>query len=161
MRRPSPEVKTYKKGAHPSYIPLSVAQLQDFHSIHLVFTMMLTKPLVSLIMAFAAASGVAGSVTSVRRGNGGYPPPNLPPVSQCNTGPVQCCNTLTSTKNPLTAILSGLLPVGTFIDPNLAVGLTCFSLVGGTSCSSTAVCCTGVSQTGLINVGCTPINFGL
>ncbi|KAH9022597.1 hydrophobin 2 [Lactarius hengduanensis] len=127
---------------------------------------MFQKSLVSFVAAMALASGVAVSANPllgvVARGNDPlYPPPPTTPVSQCNTGPVQCCNTLTSTSNPLVTLLSGLLPIGTIIDPNLTVGLSCLPIISSIQCSSSPVCCTGISQTGLINVGCTPINLGL
>ncbi|KAH8995790.1 hypothetical protein EDB86DRAFT_3077349 [Lactarius hatsudake] len=128
---------------------------------------MFHKSLVSFVTAMALASGVAVSANPmpgmVARGDDPlYPPPHPTPVSQCNTGPVQCCNTLTSTSNPILALLSGLLlPIGTIIDPSLAVGLSCIPIVSSVQCTSSPVCCTGFSQYGLINVGCTTFNFGL
>ncbi|KAI0255281.1 hypothetical protein BJV78DRAFT_1178863 [Lactifluus subvellereus] len=124
--------------------------------------MMLYKPLVSLVAVLAAASSVAASVTPVARGND-YPPPNLAPVpaSQCNTQSLQCCNTFTSTSNPLTGLLSGLLGLGALLDASLGVGLSCLSIIGGTQCNNSPVCCTNVSQNGLINLGCSPVNINL
>ncbi|KAH9057707.1 hypothetical protein EDB87DRAFT_1578586 [Lactarius vividus] len=128
--------------------------------------MMFYKSLVSFVAAMALSSGVAVSANPlqgvVARGNDPvYPPPTLTPVTQCDPGPVQCCNTLTSTSNPVVALLSGLLPIGTIIDPTLDVGLNCFPIIGSIQCSGSPVCCTGVSQYGLINVGCTPVILGL
>jgi Fungal hydrophobin len=119
----------YKRGAHYSSIPQSKAQLQDHHSLHPVFTMMLYKPFVSLLTALAVVGSVAASATPVARG--GYPPPSPPPVSQCNTGSVQCCDILTNSDNPVLDLLVGLLPLGTIIDPTLIVGLTCSVLEVG------------------------------
>jgi Fungal hydrophobin len=126
--------ENYKRAAYEPVIPQSKAQLQDYHSLHLVFTMMLynLKPLISLVAVFAAASGVSSTAVPVARGasDGGYPPPKLTSVSQCNTGSVQCCNTFTSTNNPLVGILSGIL--GVVADPSLGVGITCLPIIGST-----------------------------
>ncbi|KAH9034013.1 hypothetical protein EDB83DRAFT_2525301 [Lactarius deliciosus] len=113
--------------------------------------MLFNKSLVSFVAAMALASGVAVSANPmpgvVARGDDPlYPPPHTTPVSQCNPGPVQCCNTLTSTSNPVLTLLSGLLPVGTIINPALAVGLSCIPIVSSVQCTSSPVCCTGVSQ---------------
>ncbi|KAI9433886.1 hypothetical protein H4582DRAFT_952153 [Lactarius indigo] len=127
--------------------------------------MMFPKSLVSFVAAMALAGGIAVSANPLpevlARGDTTYPPPPVPTVSQCNTGPVQCCNTFTSTSNPLTALLSGLLPIGAIIDPNLGVGLGCLPILSSIQCANAPVCCNGISQSGLINVGCSPINLGL
>ncbi|KAH9961090.1 hypothetical protein BC827DRAFT_1205060 [Russula dissimulans] len=120
--------------------------------------MMLHKPFVSLLAAFAAVGSVAAAVTPVARG-GSYPPPTPPTVNECDTGTVQCCNTYTSSSNPLTSLLSGLLSIGIPIDPNLVVGLSCAAILGGNSCNNQPVCCDNVSQSGLISLGCVPINI--
>jgi len=90
---------------------------------------MLYKPIVSLIVAFAAASSAAASATPLgRRGNGGYAPPYAPPVpvSQCAESNAKCCNTYTSSNNP---DLVGLL--GQVLGPNVVgVGLGCSVLSG-------------------------------
>jgi Fungal hydrophobin len=123
--------KSYKRAAHEPAIPQSKAQLQDYHSLHPVFTMMLYKPFVSLVAVLAAASSVAATTIPVARDDGGFPPPNLTPVSQCNTGAVQCCNTFTSTSNPLVGILTGI--VGLAADAALGVGITCTNAVLGST----------------------------
>jgi hypothetical protein len=65
--------------------PAPKAAILTTESLHLVSAMVFHKSLVSLVMmAFAAASSVAASVTPVARC--GAPPP-----SQCNTGPTKCC----------------------------------------------------------------------
>jgi hypothetical protein len=79
--------------------------------------MKFTIPFVSLIAAFALASGVAAC-------DGGYPPPNSTPVSQCNTANTYCCDTYTSSSNPLAALLATLLGIIN-INPSLGVGLSC------------------------------------
>ncbi|KAL1715789.1 fungal hydrophobin [Schizophyllum commune] len=90
-----------------------------------------------------------------------------PGAGKCNTGEVQCCNEVTTpkdaAKNDVTAGLIGAL-VGPITGP--LVGLHCspLSVVGiGGACqaSSQAVCCENVHETGLVNVGCTPIDLKL
>jgi hypothetical protein len=87
---------------------------------------MLYQPLVSLLMLFAATSGVAASATPVRRG-GGYPAPVVPAISQsqCNTAP-QCCQQLTSTSNP---ILGSLGVLSALANTNLPVGVNCANII--------------------------------
>ncbi|KAI0281505.1 hypothetical protein BC826DRAFT_372308 [Russula brevipes] len=107
--------------------------------------MMLSKPFVSLIATIAAASTVAAAATPVARGDY-WPPPTVPSVSQCNTGTVQCCNTMASAADPLVGSLGGLLG----LVPNLAlpVGLSCTSigLLNSNQCNNSPVCCSNVYQ---------------
>lgn len=127
--------------------------------------MMFHKSLVSFIAVMALASGVAVSANPfpgmvARDDDSFYPPPLTPstPVSQCHTGS-ECCNTLTSTKNPSVIDLSAFLPQGTIIDPKLAVGLSCS--LSNQCPTSNPLCCTGRFLSGLISIGCTPIRFDL
>lgn len=125
---------------------------------------MLYKSIISLIVAFSAATSAAASATPLRRGNGGYPPPPAPPVpiGQCNTvDNALCCNTYTSTSNPEVSELTGLLDL--ILNPTAGVGLSCLPIVSNTwynlfcphnvhkelthrLSTSTAVCCTNVVQ---------------
>ncbi|TBU54144.1 fungal hydrophobin-domain-containing protein [Dichomitus squalens] len=79
--------------------------------------------------------------------------------SSCSTGPVQCCNTLTTASDPLASVILGLL--GIILGPDVAVGLTCSPIsvigVGGGSCSANTVCCENNNVGGLISIGCIPI----
>ncbi|KAI0263737.1 hypothetical protein BC834DRAFT_885313 [Gloeopeniophorella convolvens] len=153
----------FKKADNSSIALQSKAQLQDYHSFHLLFTMMFPKTLVSVLAVLAVAGSAAGAAapSPVRRGDGGYPPPsNLTiPASQCNTRPVQCYNTYTSNQNPVVGLLANLLNL--IVDPNLGVGLTCSSILGGAGCSASPVCCNNINQSGLINLGCVPVNLNL
>ncbi|KDR76991.1 hypothetical protein GALMADRAFT_246172 [Galerina marginata CBS 339.88] len=83
--------------------------------------------------------------------------------NSCNTGPVQCCNTVTTASNPVASLIIGLL--GLVLGPDVAVGLTCSPLtiigVGSSSCSQQPVCCENNSFNGLIAIGCSPININL
>ncbi|KAF8994997.1 fungal hydrophobin-domain-containing protein, partial [Cyathus striatus] len=89
-----------------------------------------------------------------------------PPVSQCNVGSLQCCNSVqsaTSLSDPVSLLL-GLLGV---VVSGLTgqVGVTCSPIsvvgVGGNSCTAQPVCCTDNSFNGLIALGCSPININL
>ncbi|KAL1713286.1 fruiting body protein SC1 [Schizophyllum commune] len=97
---------------------------------------------------------VLAAASAVPRGGAG----------QCNTGPVQCCNTVTKSDDKQVTNLLGPLGLSLGSVTGL-VGLNCSPLsvigVGGNSCSSQTVCCTGDKFNGLVNVGCTPINVGL
>ncbi|TFK73063.1 fungal hydrophobin [Pluteus cervinus] len=83
-------------------------------------------------------------------------------TSQCNTGEVQCCNSVQSADDDGSQGLTGLLGILGLGDITGQVGLNCSPLsvigVGGNSCSSQPVCCENNQFNGLINVGCTPIN---
>ncbi|PBK86708.1 hydrophobin-domain-containing protein [Armillaria gallica] len=85
------------------------------------------------------------------------------------TGTAQCCGSTESASDvsPGVATLLGLLGV---VVSDLTAncfysGVTCSPIsvigVGGTSCSSQAVCCEGNHFNGLVALGCTPLNVGL
>jgi hypothetical protein len=53
-----------------------------------------------------------------------YPYHSAEPISQCNTGDAQCCNTVTSATDPSATALLGLL--GVVVEGvDVLVGLTC------------------------------------
>ncbi|THU75280.1 fungal hydrophobin [Dendrothele bispora CBS 962.96] len=84
------------------------------------------------------------------------------PASQCNTGPVQCCNSVQSASDPAVAKQLALLGV-VAQDVNALVGVTCTPIsvigVGGNSCSAQPVCCENNSFNGVVALGCTPVNL--
>ncbi|KAF9552107.1 fungal hydrophobin [Agrocybe pediades] len=133
---------------------------------------------VTAILAASAASVVAYETNAQRMARG--LPPNAPvrratPVAaarrgqpsgisgSCNTGPVQCCNSVTHANNAVANVIAKLL--GIALPANVAVGLTCSPLsvigVGGNHCNSQPVCCENNSFNGLIAIGCSPININL
>ncbi|KAF5386306.1 hypothetical protein D9757_008582 [Collybiopsis confluens] len=64
------------------------------------------------------------------------------PSNTCSTGPMQCCNTLTSANDPAAAAI--IKSLGAVVqDVNVGVGLTCSPVlgVGSGGCSAQAVCC--------------------
>ncbi|KAF9039627.1 fungal hydrophobin [Hymenopellis radicata] len=84
------------------------------------------------------------------------------PAGSCNTGPIQCCNSVQSGSSDPVSILLGLLGI-VLPDLNLLVGLTCSPIsvigVGGSSCSASPVCCQDNSHGGLISIGCIPVSL--
>ncbi|CAA7271141.1 unnamed protein product [Cyclocybe aegerita] len=126
-------------------------------------TMQFRTALVPLALSALAAATTTVTVTAPS------PPVSTPiPASQCNTGPVQCCNSVQAANSggllsPVTLIL-GLL--GLVVQPvNAIVGLTCNPIsvigIGGNSCTAQPVCCQNNSFNGLIAIGCTPVNLNL
>ncbi|KJA28161.1 hypothetical protein HYPSUDRAFT_197683 [Hypholoma sublateritium FD-334 SS-4] len=84
------------------------------------------------------------------------------PSSQCNTGSVQCCNSLQDSSEFAAAGLLALLGV-VVQDVTAQVGLTCTPVtavgLGGNSCTQQAACCENNNFNGVIALGCNPINL--
>ncbi|EIN06924.1 fungal hydrophobin, partial [Punctularia strigosozonata HHB-11173 SS5] len=83
-------------------------------------------------------------------------------VSQCNTGSLQCCNSVESASSASASLLLGLL--GIVLDAvDVLIGVTCSPIsvigLGGSSCSANPVCCENNSFGGLISIGCVPITL--
>jgi hypothetical protein len=86
--------------------------------------MMLHKSFVSLILAFAVATGVAASVTPVARGGGG---------SECNTGTQSCCNSIAYADDPIITELEGLADIAIPVDPTIPLGIDCIGILSASS----------------------------
>ncbi|KDR81005.1 hypothetical protein GALMADRAFT_136068 [Galerina marginata CBS 339.88] len=86
------------------------------------------------------------------------------PSNQCNTGSIQCCNSVQSSSSSVVTLLAGLLGV-VLGSVTGQVGVNCspITVIGGAgnSCSAQPVCCTGNSFSGLLVLGCSPININL
>ncbi|KIY49461.1 fungal hydrophobin [Fistulina hepatica ATCC 64428] len=84
-----------------------------------------------------------------------------PRSGSCNTGTIQCCNQVQSADDLGLSGLMWLLGMG--ID--VPVGLNCdpipVSGIGSLACTAQTVCCENNSFSGLIAVGCSPINVPL
>ncbi|KAF5346282.1 hypothetical protein D9758_011498 [Tetrapyrgos nigripes] len=84
--------------------------------------------------------------------------------SQCNTGPIQCCDSVDKAGSSAVSPILGLLGV-VIQDLNVLVGINCSPIsvigVGGDSCSATPVCCENNTFNGLIAVGCVPVIINL
>ncbi|KAI0337822.1 hydrophobin-domain-containing protein [Trametopsis cervina] len=82
---------------------------------------------------------------------------------QCNTGPIQCCNSVQSAKSLDSGSKSLLDSLDLILeDLNTPIGLTCsplsaLGLGSGGNCAGTTVCCNDNNYNGLINIGCVPI----
>ncbi|TFK38684.1 hypothetical protein BDQ12DRAFT_665941 [Crucibulum laeve] len=82
--------------------------------------------------------------------------PNWIFESQCNTGHLQCCNSIVAS-NDLTYQMCTLIQgigAGSFVGDNSYVG---FIGVGGTSCTSQLVCCQDNNWGGVFAFGCIPV----
>jgi len=81
-------------------------------------------------MQFAtlALFAVAAATTTLAAATGGSPIP----ASQCNTGPVQCCNSTGTAKDPSISKLLGLLNINVS-DVTAIIGVTCtpITVIGG------------------------------
>jgi len=113
--------------------------------------MILHKCLISFIAAFAVATSVTASATPVVRGGG----------SECNTGTLQCCDSTAYSDDPIVGTLDGLADTDIPVGASIPLGIACYGILVASSCTAQPVCCDNVSQHGLINVGCTPVNIGL
>ncbi|EPQ52094.1 fungal hydrophobin, partial [Gloeophyllum trabeum ATCC 11539] len=79
----------------------------------------------------------------------------------CNTGPVQCCNSVQKADAPGVATLLGLLGI-VLQDVNANVGITCspISVIGGgEGASAQPVCCEDNSHGGVVSIGCMPVSL--
>ncbi|OJT14174.1 Fruiting body protein SC1 [Trametes pubescens] len=88
--------------------------------------------------------------------------PLLAAAQNCNTGPIQCCNSVESSSSDAgTALLSLLgVAVGNIVGQ---IGLQCSPLsvvgVGSEACGAHPVCCQNNNVGGLISVGCIPVEL--
>ncbi|ETW76631.1 hydrophobin-like protein [Heterobasidion irregulare TC 32-1] len=94
-----------------------------------------------------------------------HPSPSTKRTGQCNTGKLNCCDTVGKSDDPSISKQLGLLGV-VLQGLSVPVGLSCdpIDLIGvgdGSNCAQQPACCTGDVQNGLVNLGCTPINAGL
>ncbi|KAI1789334.1 fungal hydrophobin-domain-containing protein [Ganoderma leucocontextum] len=89
------------------------------------------------------------------------------PGGECNTGSLQCCDTVAPASSPdMSGILSAL---GVAVDVlnglgDGLVGTSCspisaLSLGGGVECNQSPMCCNNNTYQGLINIGCVPIHL--
>ncbi|KAF5351510.1 hypothetical protein D9758_007193 [Tetrapyrgos nigripes] len=86
------------------------------------------------------------------------------PASQCNTGNLQCCNSVQDANSDVVSALLGLLGID-IGSVTAQVGVTCSPIsvigVGGNSCTAQPVCCENNSFNGVVALGCTPVNINL
>ncbi|KAI0650701.1 fungal hydrophobin [Trametes meyenii] len=88
--------------------------------------------------------------------------PLLAAAAHCNTGPVQCCNSVESANSASAAGLISALGI-VLDDVTAQVGLGCSPIsvigAGSNSCASKPVCCQNNSWGSLISVGCAPVEL--
>ncbi|KAG9225455.1 hydrophobin 12 [Pleurotus ostreatus PC15] len=81
-----------------------------------------------------------------------------PTTSQCNTGPVQCCDHTQQASGPTT--LTGIGEVDLGDTSTLIAYGNCspvLPVLGGPKCQGQTVCCDNTEFEGLVNVGCTNV----
>ncbi|EGO01041.1 hypothetical protein SERLA73DRAFT_105567 [Serpula lacrymans var. lacrymans S7.3] len=117
------------------------------------------------LTAFAAATPWATTtppVTTTVTITATAPGTTITSVSQCNTGDLQCCNSVESASSAGASLLLGLLGI-VLSDVTGLVGITCSPLsvigIGSSSCTAEPVCCENNSFNGLISLGCSPITL--
>ncbi|KJA29741.1 hypothetical protein HYPSUDRAFT_196081 [Hypholoma sublateritium FD-334 SS-4] len=112
----------------------------------------------TIVSALALCGLATATATPARRR------PANSPSNQCDTGSLQCCDSVQEATNPSMESLLGLLSV-VVSDVTENVGVTCnpITVIGasGTSCSEQPVCCTDNTFNGVIALGCTAININL
>jgi len=87
------------------------------------------------------------------------PTPTKAPA-QCNTGPIQCCESVQEAKG-----MSSLLDIlGVAVDDlSTSVGMNCSPItaagLSAGECNASPVCCENNSFGGIVSVGCSPINI--
>ncbi|PBK59391.1 hydrophobin-domain-containing protein [Armillaria solidipes] len=128
------------------------------------------SPVLSAVAAVARDDGAALTGRQVITGS-----PVISPVlprgggdgAACSaTGTAQCCGSTESASDVSSGVATLLGLLGVVVsDLTANVGVTCSPIsvigVGGTSCSSQAVCCDNNHYNGLVALGCTPLNVGL
>ncbi|KAF5354401.1 hypothetical protein D9758_010745 [Tetrapyrgos nigripes] len=114
------------------------------------------------ILLFAANLAVATPVTTITVT--APPTTTTEPATQCNTGPIQCCNSVQAASSNAVSSLLGLLGV-VIQDLEALVGITCSPINvigrGGNTCSAAPVCCQNNNFNGVIAVGCVPVIINL
>ncbi|KAI0075016.1 fungal hydrophobin [Panus rudis PR-1116 ss-1] len=81
----------------------------------------------------------------------------------CNTGPVQCCNSVQPAGAPSSVGAGGLLDIPVALQNlNIPIGLQCnpisvIALASGGNCNGQTACCDHVTD-GLVGLNCVPLN---
>ncbi|KAI9069450.1 fungal hydrophobin [Trametes sanguinea] len=89
--------------------------------------------------------------------------PALVAAQNCNTGVMQCCNSVKTATDPTVAAIIPLDLIGVVLgDVNALVGIDCspIEVVGvgaGNSCNAHPVCCENNSLGSAVSIGCVPV----
>ncbi|KAM5537109.1 hypothetical protein V8D89_009255 [Ganoderma adspersum] len=89
--------------------------------------------------------------------------PILAAAGSCNTGDVQCCNSLEESNSAAGAGILSAIGINVQ-DVTGLIGLQCSPITAigvgsGSSCSQQPVCCQNNNVGGLVSVGCVPIQL--
>ncbi|KAM5545530.1 hypothetical protein V8D89_000568 [Ganoderma adspersum] len=84
-------------------------------------------------------------------------------TGSCNTGDIQCCNSVQDSSSAAASGILGLLGIN-LQDVTGLIGLQCsplnvLGLGGSSACSQQPVCCQNNNVGGLISIGCIPIQL--
>ncbi|KAF8521376.1 fungal hydrophobin-domain-containing protein [Hysterangium stoloniferum] len=75
-------------------------------------------------------------------------------IGQCNTGSIQCCNTLQSADHPSLAGLLGVIGIVAEVGAQVGLGCDPISVIGlgqGANCAQQPVCCQNNEFSGLVS----------
>ncbi|KAH9884399.1 fungal hydrophobin [Cubamyces lactineus] len=88
--------------------------------------------------------------------------PLLAVAQNCNTGPIQCCDSVESANSAAGSAILSLLGV-VLDDVTAQIGIKCSPIsavgLGQSSCSAKPVCCENNNVGGLISIGCAPVEL--
>jgi Fungal hydrophobin len=84
-------------------------------------------------------------------------------ASSCDTGPMECCNSVERSSSPEAAKMLGSLGIKVGAETLVGLGCSPVSALGlsGNTCAQQPVCCQDNVFNGLVVVGCSPINASL
>ncbi|KAH9475218.1 Fruiting body protein SC3 [Psilocybe cubensis] len=120
---------------------------------------MLSRIYTFFVLAILAM--LAAATTTVTTSPGA---PTSIPANQCNGSNLQCCNSLERSDGSLVGTLLGLLGV-VIQGVEVLVGINCSPIdilgIGQNGCHSQPVCCQNNDFSGIIAIGCVPININL
>ncbi|PPR00782.1 hypothetical protein CVT24_000747 [Panaeolus cyanescens] len=116
---------------------------------------MFSKLAVVFTVAFGALSVAAGGTYTDENGI----------EYSCNSGPVQCCNSVQQVGSYDATAIAALIGVAAQ-DITGQLGVQCNPITGigagtGANCASSPVCCEKNFQNQLVGVNCSPITVGL
>ncbi|KAH8823191.1 hydrophobin-251 [Flagelloscypha sp. PMI_526] len=110
--------------------------------------------IVSAVLFAVAVSAMPATVDTLAARGG----------DKCNTGPVQCCNSMSKAGDEGTTKILHSLNIKD-VAKDITVGLTCSPVnvigIGSNSCNAQPVCCENNNFNGVVAIGCTPININV
>lgn len=104
-----------------------------------------------------ARSTVTATVTTTAAGSG----PTSINIAQCDTGSIQCCNSVTDSNSALGQAVTALLGVNA-THPKTLMGMNCSPMDSNNTaavCDASPICCENNAHGGLISIGCLIIDM--